>query len=96
MKLYCKDNDYQYGIVGTKTSLIDKNGVPLFVGDVVILSLKDRKWSKMRFVAYDNDFGIPYIMGNYFGIPEYEIELVVRHDMLKEGFGIGNVYYTKD
>lgn len=96
MKLYCKDNGYKYGVVGTQTSLIDKNGIPLFVGDVVILKRKDCKWSKMRFVAYDDYMGVPYVMDNYLGVLNYDFELAVRHDMLEEGFGIRDVYYTKD
>lgn len=96
IKLYCKDNGQQYGIVGTETSLKDINGTSLFVGDVVILKRKDCKWSKMRFVAWDEKCCVPYVIGDYFEMPEYDFELVVRHNMLEEGFGIGNVYYVKD
>ena len=62
MKLYCEDNHKWFGTVGDKTMLKDNTGTALFVGDVVILKRRDRKWSKMRFVAWYEDLNVPYII----------------------------------
>lgn len=95
MKLYCKDNGHSYGAIGVKTPLIDKNGHQLRVGDVVILRNKSNQWSKLRFVAYDYRTKNYYIMGNYQGGNDFECEFAISHEMLSDGFGIGNVYYAK-
>lgn len=95
MKLYCKDNSHEYGAIGVKTSLVDKNAHQLSIGDVVVLRNKTCDWSRLRFVAYDYRTKHYYIMGNYQNSEEFEYELLIRHEELHEGFGIGNVYYTK-
>lgn len=98
MKLFCKNNGFQYGTVGTDTNLQDKNREPLSVGDVVILKKKGHKWSKVRFVAQDPCANRFYVMGTYLEseVEKYDVELAIKHNRLSEGFGIGNVYYTKD
>lgn len=99
MKLYCSENNRSYGFVGTLTGQTDRNGNYLHVGDVVIIKSKKYKWSKMRFVAYDEEHNKFYVMGAYIddkiNSSDYDIEIVVHYNSLTEGFGIGNVYYTK-
>lgn len=95
MKLYCKDNSHEYGVIGVKTPLIDKGGHQLRVGDVVVLRNKINQWSRLRFVAYDYRAKNYYIIGNYQNSNDFEYELAICHEELSEGFGIGNVYYTK-
>lgn len=95
MKLYCKDNSHEYGVIGIKTPLVDINAHQLYVGDVVILRNKSCKWSKLRFVAYDYRTRNFYIMGNHQESNDFEYELVICHEELSEGFCIGNVYYSK-
>lgn len=95
MKLFCKDNSHEYGVIGVKTPLVDKNAHQLCIGDVVVLRNKACKWSKLRFVAYDYRTRSYYIMGNYQDSEDFEYELAICHDELSEGFGIGNVYYMK-
>lgn len=96
MKLLCKDNGISYGVIGTKTSLRDKRNNVLSVGDVVVLRNKKSAWSKLRFVAYDYQTQSYYIMGNHQNSDDFEYVLVINHEVLSEGFGIGNVYCVKE
>lgn len=95
MKLYCDDNCMSYGAIGVKTNLCDIDGNELYVGDVVMLRHKKSNWAKLRYVAYDYRSKSFYIMGNYFNNDQFECKLMIRHGVLAEGFGIGNVYYRK-
>lgn len=65
MNLYSRKYDKDYGEIGTETNLIDVDGEPLFIGDLVLLTDDSTGIGRLRFVAHDFEFGTDYVMGAY-------------------------------
>lgn len=78
-----------YGTIGTKTDLIDIDGAPLYVGDIVVG--KNNYKNFVCFDSFDNSF---FCMGLKSGnnIVEWKIKKFQDHSLLKVGDKIGDMY----
>lgn len=78
-----------YGTIGTKTNLIDIDGTPLYVGDIVVG--KNNYKNFVCFDSFDNSF---FCMGLKSGnnIVEWKIKKFQDHSLLKVGDKIGDMY----
>ena len=78
-----------YGTIGTKTDLIDIDGAPLYVGDIVVG--KNNYKNFVCFDSFDNSF---FCMGLKSGnnIVELKIKKFQDHSLLKVGDKIGDMY----
>lgn len=76
-----------FGIVGTQTVITDDNNNVLYVGDIVKVTHKSTKWSKLRMVCYkDSAFiqGVPHMRQE--DIKDIALEKVIDHSKLTDGF----------
>lgn len=91
------DKTNSFGIVGAVTNLTDDNGAALFVGDIVKVTHKKTKWSKLRMVCY-KDYA--YIQGVPHVHPEdkkdFICEKVIDSGILTDGFQLYNNLITSE
>lgn len=99
MKLMCRTNGLCYGIVGAPTKLVDYNGSPLFIGDIVLLTHVGSGISMLRFVANSN--GEDYVMGASIymnGINSenavFRIKKIAGYESLGNKFQLGDMKYA--
>ena len=73
-----------FGIIGAQTTLVDDNKNNLYVGDIVKVTHKNVKWSKLRMVCYKDS---AFIQGvHQEDTKDFMIEKIVDHSKLTDGF----------
>lgn len=80
-----------YGKIGTKTGLYDINGVPLYVGDIVVG--KNNYKNFVCFDTFDNSFFCMGLKSDPLNsITEWNITKYQDHSLLKVGDKISDMY----
>lgn len=84
-----------FGIVGAETNLTDDFNQKLFVGDIVKVTHKHKKWSKLRMVCY-KDYayiqGVPHVRQK--DREEFICEKVIDNSQLTDGFRLFSNHIT--
>lgn len=84
------------GIVGTPTELYDDNRNRLIIGDIVKVTHKTTKWSRLSFVCYRDDAYIPYLPHIRKSDTEnFYCEKVIDYCRITDGFRLGDYYVTE-
>ena len=103
MNLYNMSINKSYGEIGKQTSLVDINGDPLHVGDIVLLTDIETGVGRLRFVAHDEEHNADYVMGAYLQSVGYESKdlrkaawkKIAGYQNFSNGFRLGDMGFVE-
>ena len=101
MRLYDKYGIKCYGVVGTQTDIKDEDGNTLHIGDIVLVTYKNKKIRQnLSIVLHEINDGIDYIRYAYNwaikgALPGVSVKKVLGFETIEDGFVFDKVEYIK-